>query len=653
VSTWLVVAAIALAAVSGLPGLVRSPRGGGGERLAAALLVLAGAVGVAGGLWSLTGHPSALDAPWAVPGGRLNLGVDALSAVFVIPIALVSALGAIYGLEYWPQRAHPDSGRTLRAFYGILTAGLLLLVVARNAILFFLGWEMMALAAFLLITTEDRKASVREVGYIYILATRVGTLCLFATFSLLFAATGSLDLDDWVPAFAGPLRDAIFVTGLVGFGLKAGVMPLHVWLPGAHASAPSHVSAQMSGVLIKVGIYGLVRITALCAAPPVWWGVALIAAGAVSGVLGVGFAIGQHDLKRLLAYHSVENIGIICIGLGVAVLGRALGRTDLVALGLAGALLHVWNHGLFKSLLFLSAGSVLHATGTRELDRLGGLWRRMPRTGLAFLVGAVAICGLPPLNGLVSELLVYLGLFRAAIGGGGLIWLVAMLAAAALAMLGALALACFVKAFGAIFLGAPRTSDVDRAREVGPAMWAPMAALAGLCLFVGVGAPVIAPLLDRAVAAWLGGAAPELGGAAPLTAVAITGGALLAALAVVGGWLARRTRGAPAGLATWDCGYAAPSPRMQYTSSSFAEMLVRMLSWALRPDRHAPALREPFPSAATFASHVPDTVLDRGVRPVFTLIERVGGRLRRLQRGSIHLYLLYIVATLLVLLLWR
>jgi len=208
---------------------------------------------------------------------------------------------------------------------------------------------------------------------VYVVATRAGTLCLFAMFALLGVASGTLDFDGWPAALASPVRDAVFVLGLCGFGLKAGVMPLHIWLPGAHANAPSHVSALMSGVLIKTGIYGLVRLTASSAAPPLWWGYLLIGAGAVSGVLGVAFAIGQHDLKRLLAYHSVENIGIICMGLGVAVLGRSLGSPALIALGIAGALLHVWNHGLFKALLFLSAGSVLHATGTREIDRLGGV----------------------------------------------------------------------------------------------------------------------------------------------------------------------------------------------------------------------------------------------------------------------------------------
>jgi formate hydrogenlyase subunit 3/multisubunit Na+/H+ antiporter MnhD subunit len=233
-------------------------------------------------------------------------------------------------------------------------------------------------------------------------------------------------------------------------------MPLHVWLPGAHAIAPSHVSALMSGVLIKMGIYGLVRTFSLFPNPPLWWGQLVLLMGAISGVLGVAFAIGQHDFKRLLAYHSVENIGIICMGLGLALLGRSLGSGALVALGLGGALLHTWNHGLFKGLLFLSAGSVLHAAHTREIDELGGLAKRMPWTSFAFLVGSVAICGLPPLNGFVSELLVYLGLFEVARLPRGVLWLVGAIGAPTLALIGALALACFVKVFGAMFLGEPR-----------------------------------------------------------------------------------------------------------------------------------------------------------------------------------------------------
>jgi hydrogenase-4 component B len=350
------------------------------------------------------------------------------------------------------------------------------------------------------------------------------------------------------------------------------------------------------------------------------------------------------------------------MGLGVAVLGRSIGRPELIALGMAGALLHTWNHGLFKALLFLSAGSVLHATGTRQIDRLGGLWRRMPRTATAFLIGAVAICGLPPLNGLISELFVYLGLFRACVEADSH-WLVGALGAPALALIGALALACFVKVFGAVFLGQARTEDVEHAHEAGPSMLVPMAVLAAGCLCIGLGAPVVSRVLDVAVAGWVaeGAAAslPALSSVAPLGWISAIGAVLLGALVACCLWLVKRARdgtertgAAPAG--TWDCGYAAPAARMQYTASSFAGLVVGLLSWALRPIAHGPNLVGPFPApSARFDSHVPDTVLDRGIVPSFSLAARILARLRPIQQGSVHLYLLYILGTLLVLLLWR
>lgn len=658
-SEWLLVLAILLAGVSGLPGLFCGRAGRVGERIFVVLMTVAVSCACAGAGAALArGDAQELAVAWPVPGGRLAIQVDSLAAVFLIPFSIVPALGAWYGLEYWAQNDHPLNGRKLRAFYGAVTAGMLLLVTARNAVLFLAGWEIMAASAFVLVSTEDENPSVREIGYLYLLATRAGTLCLFAMFALAGAAAETLDISGWGRALASPPCDAIFVLGLIGFGLKAGVMPLHVWLPGAHANAPSHVSALLSGVLIKTGIYGLVRLTASCEAPPLWWGYALLAAGGLSGVLGVGFAIGQHDLKRLLAYHSVENIGIICLGLGVAMLGRSLGRPELIALGLAGALLHVWNHALFKALLFLSAGAVLHTTGTRQIDRLGGLFRRMPKTGLAFLVGAVAICGLPPLNGLVSELFVYLGLFRTGTSGGGP-WIAAALAAPALALIGGLALACFVKVFGAVFLGEPRTSDVERAHDPGPAMLVPMGLLGAFCVLIGLGPSLVAPVLDRAVTTWAEGVTtPPLSNLAPLSWISAIGVALLFfawlvwRVAVRGVVRARALHSADA-VGTWDCGYAAPTARMQYTSSSFAEMLVGLLGWALRPRSYSPPLTGPFPPRGAFHSHVPDTVLDLAVVPGFSLAGRLLDRLRPLHRGSLHLYLVYLLLALLWLLVWR
>jgi len=377
----------------------------------------------------------------------------------------------------------------------------------------------------------------------------------------------------------------------------------------------------------------------------------------VSGVLGVAFAISQHDFKRLLAYHSVENIGIICMGLGVALLGRSLGNGALVALGLGGAMLHVWNHGLFKGLLFLSAGSVLHATHTREIDELGGLSKRMPWTALAFLVGAVAICGLPPLNGFISELLVYLGLFRSATLPQGTLWLAGALGAPALALIGALALACFVKVHGAMFLGEPRSERTAGASESNRFILGPMAVLAGLCFLVGLLPWLVAPVLDGAVVAW----APELAGTerrlallAPLSWVSLLGALLLLALLVGVALVRCHLRLKPADkVGTWDCGYVAPGPTMQYSSSSFARTLVGLFAWALRPKVSNPNTRGLFPHPEAFTSHVADVVLDSILIPA----ARLGGRailwFKWVQRGSMQAYLLYILLTLLVLFFWR
>ena len=482
-SEQLVLAGAIIAAVSGLPGLFFGRNSLSGQFLTTLLAVLGAAVGLGGvGWYWATGESRPIVLPWAIPGAEFDIAMDGLSAIFLVPVFLVSLLGNVYGLGYWKQTEHPQNGRKLRLFYGLLTAGMALVVVARNGILFLFAWEIMALAAFFLVTTEDDKQEVRETGWVYLVATHVATMCLFALFALMRAAGGSFKL---APLAAGTLTPgiatAIFILAIVGFGVKAGIMPLHVWLPSAHAIAPSHVSALMSGVIIKMGIYGLVRVTSWLPDPPLAWGAILLALGAISGILGVAFAIGQHDLKRLLAYHSIENIGIIVMGLGLALIGRSLDRPEWVILGLSGCLLHVWNHATFKALLFFAAGSVIHAAGTRDIDHLGGLAKTMPRTAFCFLVGAVAICGLPPLNGFVSEFFIYLGSFGTFVNKTPPSFAVAGFGAAALALIGALAVACFVKVYGAVFLGTarlehgPHGTNLPRACSCRWTSWWPVA----------------------------------------------------------------------------------------------------------------------------------------------------------------------------------
>jgi hydrogenase-4 component B len=402
-----------------------------------------------------------------------------------------------------------------------------------------------------------------------------------------------------------------------------------------------------------MGIYGLVRVLSMLPTYPTWLGLALVALGISSGILGVVLALAQHDLKRLLAYHSIENIGIILIGLGVGALGMAQDRLDWAVLGFAGGLLHVWNHAAFKSLLFYSAGAVIRATGTREIDAMGGLLRRMRFTGAAFLVGAVAICGLPPLNGFVSEWLITLASFRALTGdGGGVGTLGAAAGAPALALIGALAVACFVQAFSAVFLGSPRSPGGPvEAEDPSRSMRISMGGLALACAVIGLWPAGAARLARDAAGALLLGRAgmkvdADLGalGGIPLL--------LLGVLVIAGIAAVRWTRPATR-TTTWDCGYAAGGPRIQYTASSFAQILVGLFRWAVHPNEHRPNLNGPFPAAGQrFESHAPDPVLDRFLLPGLTRGRSLLGLTHVIQAGRIQAYLLYIVVTLVVLLAW-
>jgi hydrogenase-4 component B len=378
--------------------------------------------------------------------------------------------------------------------------------------------------------------------------------------------------------------------------------------------------------------------------------VTLLAIGAVSGVLGIALAAAQQDLKRLLAYSSIENVGIIAIGVGLATLGHSLGRQDLVLLGLGGALLHALNHSLFKSLLFLCAGSVLHETGTRHLPALGGLAKAMPRTASLFALGALAICGLPPLNGFVSELLLYIGLLRAADVEGALGWVSS--AAAALAVIGVLAGASFIKVLGLAFGGTPRSAVVERAHDPDPGMLAPMGALALACVLLGLAPGLVAPILHGAVSAWQsasGAALPSLLELAPLLQISALG-LTLGLVATLVALLVRVRASAVPRVVTWDCGYARPTPRMQYSSSSFAETLVGLFAWAVLARRSPEAPAGPFPGPTRFRSEVPDAVLDRLVLPALVPLDQALMRVRALQRGGIHRYLLYVFVIVVLLL---
>jgi formate hydrogenlyase subunit 3/multisubunit Na+/H+ antiporter MnhD subunit len=575
------------------------------------------------------------------PFGPWVFGIDALSAVFLLAILSVGAACAFYGLTYL---AHERARRAVGAAHlvlAVLVASLAIAVVARAALPFLVAWEGMAVAAYVLVVFEHERREVRRAGMIYVVATHLGTLLLFALFAIWAGGTSDLSfrtLAAHAPFSAGR-GGMILAVALIAFGLKAGAVPFHFWLPEAHAAAPAHVSALMSGVVIKMGIYGLLRTVVLFGAPPPWWGWVILALGAVSGVLGVVWALAQHDIKRLLAFHSVENVGIILLGIGAGALGVAYGHPLIAVLGFAGAALHTLNHALFKSLLFLAAGSVIHATGTREIDRLGGLARVMPATTLTFLIGAAAIVGLPPLNGFVSEWVVYQALLRGVSARDAVQF--AGLAVVVLALIGALALACFVKVVGVLYLGTPRHALAMNPHEAAPGMIRPLVGLASACVVIGlVPIGVVPPALrvGSLVAGLPGGVADFIGTTAAGPATVFT---VALALSLVVAWglyatLSRAGGGRPIQAATWGCGYPAPTPRMAYTASSFAAPLLDVFRSFAGVRTHR--------TAQAFATHAVDPVLDGVLAPTWRGIRGGAAWLRHLQRGGLSRYLLWVGA---------
>lgn len=623
--------------------------GASGQTLAAVALFLSG---------SASAGAADLRFSWlASPMGQGHLGVDALSAFFLASIALVSGIAAVYASGsvrafLGARRAAPQA-----AFFNLLVAGMMLVALARDALLFLYAWEVMTAAAFFLITAADEREEVRRAGITFLIAGHVGLVFLLLLFGLLSHHAGSFDFEA-IARFPlnRSIASAAFLLALGGFGMKAGFWPLHTWLPDTYPAAPSHVASVLSGTMSKLGIYGLLRTVFLVGGDvPWWWGALLIAVGIASGLTGVLHALAQRDLKRLLAYSSVENIGIVALGLGLGLLGLSYGERPLAFLGFAGALLHVLNHGLFKGLLFQCAGSVEQGSGARELDQLGGLLKKMPDTGRLFLIGALAISGLPPLNGFASEYLIYFSAFKesSALPPQGSIFTIGALVS--LALIGGLAAAAFLRAFGIAFLGEPRTDLVERAQEPGGPTRAAMAVGAALCFVVGL-YPDAALALVRAPAAALAHIAP---GAATvgegLFAVA-RGSALLLGLILAAALLRRwllRGREVAAG-PTWGCGYPSGTPRIQYTAASFSQPTLAPFALLLPPRQVK--LERPqgyFPVSASAEEELGDLAGERVLVPAARRLAKALGSLRIIQHGRVQLYLVYVFATLVVLLVWQ
>lgn len=597
----------------------------------------------------------------------LSYAIAPLSAWFLMVFGLIAIPVAVYSVGYFPHAIPPSRMAMTGAAFNVMLGAVEIVFVAADVVTFLLAWELMTLATAALVATDHADRSSRRAGYLYLVMSHVGTGCLLAGFLTLAAASGSLSLSSLLTGdlVSGATRAGVFALFLVGFGVKAGLIPFHVWLPEAHPAAPSSVSALMSAVLITAGIYGIFRVCAFgLGTPAVSWGVTCMGLGVISAILGVLYALTQGDLKRLLAYSTIENSGIIVLGLGAAMLALAYGRGELATVAIAASLAHVLNHAVFKGLLFLGAGSVVMRTGTRQLEQFGGLLRRMPWTGLCFVVGAVAISGLPPLNGFVSDWLTFQALLLGFSATPGFIRLIHPLSAALLALTSALAAACFVKVVGISFLALPRSAAADEAREVPATMLIPQATLALLCLALG--------LLPGLVLRALGSVVTSLPGLRPVALIgwgvagvaspvrsfdhlvpAMFSVALLATVTAAAMFASRR-RVALRRVPTWGCG-GELSARTQYSATAFSKPLMMIFRAVYRPTREVEALAEVspyYPHEVRYRSTI-EPVFERYVYgPVLRTVLRVATGMKALQAGSLHAYLAYVLVLGVVLLLW-
>jgi len=573
--------------------------------------------------------------------------IDPLSAFFVIVISLMSFLGTLYANGY--MKPYLGKGMNVSShcfFLMMLIASMLMVVTVQNALFFLIVWEIMSLSSFFLVIFEGEKKEVIKAGIKYLIYMHLSVIFIMAAFVLLNINAESLSFGAFANYLhANPqLANIVFLLAFAGFGIKAGFVPFHNWLPDAHPAAPSHVSGIMSGVMIKTGIYGILRFLLFVGLPSKMISYTVLVIAVVSALYGVLYAITQHDIKRLLAYHSIENIGIIGIGIGVGMLGMAYGNPFVALLGLAGGILHILNHSIFKELLFFAAGSAYLRTHTRNIEMLGGLIKKMPYTALLFIVGSVAICGLPPFNGFISEFLIYAGMIQGVPASEINLFVVLVLSIAALAMVGTMAMLCFTKASGIMFLGAPRSEYVENAKEDAPrVMLIPMTVLAFLAFFIGMFPQYFIGGILSAVAMFVNIriAAPVFAGTVNLLGEVswyfliffVLVGVLMLTRFIVNKRSTQHT--------TWGCGYDRPNNFMQYTASSYADLFVSTLKPLFKRVSHIKKPKELFPKEAYYELEIEDIEEAYIVKPLVTWDEKLLAKFERIQNGNIQQYILF------------
>jgi len=624
--------------------------------------------GVSSLLWR-TGFQTKLSSP--LPLLSYTFTVDGLSALFISLISLIGLVSSLYAFGYVRHFEGKYNLGTLGFFYNIFLASMLLVVTSGNLLFFLVSWEIMSLASYFLVIYEHKDPSVVRAGTLYFIMTHAGTAFLTLAVLILAGATGSFDLAvirQMSASIPDLTRLAIFVLTLIGLGTKSGIIPLHIWLPSAHPAAPTHVSALMSGVMIKTGIYMMVRLYMDVLPPgPVGWGFTVLGIGAVSSLLGVLYALTEHDIKKLLAFHSIENIGIILLGLGSAMIFDSLGMKSLAILGLTASLFHTVNHAIFKALLFMGAGAVISKTHTRNIEEYGGLIKRMPYTAGLFLIGSLAISAIPPFNGFASEWLTYQALF-AGIRTLDTYMLWAFVAASgSLAFTGGLAAACFVKAFGTTFLARPRSTHAEHATEVPMTMRFAMGILAALTLLIGVFSSAISGTIFTSGFGWMErvqqtNAAyyqePQFlalrDGFARLPMPGILSGLTITLLGIF--ILTKLFTGNRKIVVadTWDCGTTL-TPRMEITATGFSRSIITIFKGILRPTKqvsieyHDADMRY-FTSSNEVKLGISDPYRSGIYRPVALMLMRLSGIIKKVQIGPVNTYVLYMFMALIILL---
>ena len=602
-------------------------------------------------LKALAGHTAQIVFAGNFITGPIRLVVDGLSGWFIVLINFVFLTGFLYGFHYLKPYKNRSNALSLHAIAFLLAhISLLLVCVLQNSFVFLIAWELMALSFFVLVIFEHEKMKVVQAGMHFLIQSHLSILFLMFGFIWVAIKTGSFDfiaITQFTSTHQGMTSLFLFGIFFVGFAIKSGLVPFHTWLPYAHPAAPSHVSGIMSGVLIKIGIFGMLRLLSLIRTDYQVLGYFILFFSVFSALYGVMLAIVQHDLKRLLAYHSIENIGIIGMGLGIGCIGLGLENVMLTILGFSGALLHTLNHALFKSLLFYLAGAVYHSTHSMNMDHLGGLIRKMPRTAGLFLLASIAICGIPPLNGFVSEFLIYQGFFEWMHEASLTSLLVIVFSILGLVLTGGLALFCFSKAFSVVFLGTPRSEMPENIQEMPFYALVPLLGIALMIGGIGLFPASFFSWLREPLASLLptGFAFPDqafhqgLGFLHPLTRIALTFGVVLLGLLGVRFLFLRRRRVTFS--STWGCGYTGPSGKFQYTSGSFARTYSKLFSFAFFQAKKEKKIDRLFPVEGLYETHTHDKIEYHLIQAIIKVGKSLIGRFGFLQNGKLQFYILY------------